>query len=69
MKTQLPNELIMHIFEYYNPYKLLYKNNVINVLNSKSKYSIVMRQLKLYTVYNRNKELIYFSIDSILGKN
>ena len=69
MKVQLPNELIMYVFEYYNPYKILYKNNVIDVLKSKSKYNIVMRQLRLYSVHNRGRELIYFSIDSILGKN
>ena len=69
MQFDLPNEIVMNIFEYYNPYKIQYTNNVINILNAKSNYDIVMRQLKLYSVYNRNRELIYFSIDSILGKN
>ena len=67
MRTILPVEIINYIFEYENPYKYYFTKNIIKVFKSKYNYKNLLKQLKQYCVYNINKELIYFSIDSILG--
>jgi len=68
MNTYLPPEIINYIFEYENPYKTFYYNNIIKIIKSKYIYSFVMKQLKQYCIYNQNKEVIYFAKDSILEK-
>ena len=68
MDTILQAELINYIFEYENPYKSFYSNNVIKMIKSKYIYTFVMKQLKQYCVYNKNKEPAYFMGSSyILG--
>jgi len=67
MNTVLPGELINYIFEYENPYKSFYSNNVIKMIKSKYIYTFVMKQLKQYCIYNQHKEFIYFAKDAIIG--
>lgn len=66
MDTILPSELINYIFEFENPYKTFYSQNIIKIFKSKYIYNFVMKQLKQYCVYNKNKEVIYFAKDAIL---
>jgi hypothetical protein len=62
----LPNELINIIFEYTNPYKDYYNKNVVLYFKNKYIYSVLMRQLKQYCIYNNDKEIISFQRDAIL---
>ena len=61
----LPNELINIIFEYSNPYKDYYNKNIVLYFKNRYIYNVLMKQLKQYCVYNKNKEIIYFQRDAI----
>ena len=67
-KYNLPPELILYIFTFYNPYKLIYKNNVIMFLQSKFTYNSVIKEMRQYYIYNNNRKFLYFAIDSILTR-
>ncbi len=64
----LPNDIVYYIDQFYNPYKHNY-NQIIMEINSKYKYSYVMKQLLQFNVRNRNGEILYFAKDSILMCN
>ena len=65
--NKLPSELIINIFEFYNPNQNKYQT-VINHINSKNRYSSCVRQLKQYCVYNRNGDVIEFCKYAILNE-
>lgn len=56
----LPEHIIDHILSFYNPLKEYYTNHVLVNLRSRMIYKSVMKQLKSFSVYNINKELIKF---------
>ncbi len=62
----LPLEILLNIDEFYNPYKNEYKKT-IELIKNKYVYTVCMRQLKQYCLYNRDKELIVFNVDAILN--
>lgn len=66
--NKLPIELINYIFEFYNPFQKKYET-VINHINTKNRYSACVRQLKRYSLYNRNGEVIEFQKYAILNNS
>ncbi len=66
MRTHLPNEIMNCIFEFYNPYRIFYTQNVILALKSRHNFKILMKQLQRYRIYDRHGHW-YFATDSILS--
>lgn len=66
MENIFPLEIINYIFEYNNPYKDYFYKNIILHIKSKYTYSLVMKQLKQFCVYSKDKKFIYFAKDAIL---
>jgi hypothetical protein len=62
----LPVEILYYISQFYNPFKDDY-DIVINHINSQNRYSSCIRQLKQFSLYNRNGEFIEFCKYSILN--
>ncbi len=67
MNHIFPVEIINYIYSFYNPYKIIY-NNIILEIKSKNIYKFVMKQLLQFNVRNRKGEILYFAIDAILQR-
>lgn len=62
----LPEHIINNqILSFYNPYKKLY-NLVIIEISSKFLFNACIRQLKRYSIYDSNKNLISFQKYALL---
>lgn len=44
-----------------------YHTELKQYIQNRKKYDYVLRQLKSYVLHNKNREIISFSFDSILG--
>lgn len=65
MFSKIPTELIDYIYTFYNNNKILY-NLVLDNLHNYFKYKKVLKKLKSYSIYDKNKNFINFQIDAIL---
>jgi len=63
----LPDYIITYeIFSFYNPYKIFYDYTIIE-FRSRCLFKACIRQLKQYSIYDKNKNLILFQKDALLS--
>lgn len=64
----LPDYLITEeIFSFYNVYKILY-DNVITEIKARYIFKSCMKQLKQYSIYDKNKNFISFQKYALLDQ-
>jgi hypothetical protein len=67
--SSLPEHIITEeIFSFYNIYKNFY-DYVIKEIQSRVLFKSCMRQLKQYTIYDKNKNVISFQKYALLSSN
>lgn len=62
----LPSDLCNVIFSFYNPYQRNY-SIVLSELKSKHFYSRCLNEIKRYCVYDKNKNVISFQKEWLIG--
>lgn len=62
----LPDPILEQIFSFFNPYKNYFTTHVLVNLKSRLIYKTLMKQLKSYSVYNKERQLIKFYKYSLL---
>lgn len=63
----LPEYIIHHIFTFYHPYKEYYTSHVLVELKHRMYYDRIMKQLRQFSIYDRQRNLIRFEKYSILS--
>lgn len=66
MFTILPEEICNLIFSFYNPYQQDY-SMVLSELKHKQFYERCLYEIKSYCVYDKNKNLISFQKEWLIG--
>lgn len=67
MKKHIPDHILTYeIFSFYNPYKIFYNYTIIE-FRSKCLFKTCIKQLKQYSIYDKNKNLISFQKDALLS--
>ena len=62
----LHDPIIDHIYSFFHPYKHYYTTHVLVNLKSRLHFDVLMKQLKSFSVYNKDKEVIKFYKYSLL---
>ena len=56
----LHDPIIDHIFSFFHPYKHYYTTHVLVNLKSRLQFNVLIKQLRSFSVYNKEKHLIKF---------
>ena len=65
----LPEHIILEIFSYYNPHKNYFTKSVLIELKQSFYFKNLMKQLRQFVTYNKEKNIIKFHKYSIISKN
>ena len=63
----LPSEITNYIFEFYNPYKNYFTNNVLMYFKTKYNYNRLKNEFKGFVLHDRQGDIICFATDAVLS--